>query len=228
MGYELNGCGTGGLPMYILSGLLKYEPIDTIVELGTAGGESIREASKHFKHCHTVELIEGRADIDEEIKNITWHTGLSIDVLPKIINQLDKSKYTLFWVDSHYSDPSPNESEFKECYILEELKIIREQFGINAIIFIDDARLFYGHPPAPADPRDWPILGEIFKELNQFEFHINTVRDDYILSYPDTLQDPLNAEWRGRYHTRYPNAADKLKSEVKSVYSALQNYIGLS
>ena len=227
MGYELNGCATGSVPMYIIEPLIKAVDIPVFCETGTASGDSARESAKHFKKVFTIELIENRQTKDES-KNITWLTGNSVDVLPEVIKNLNKNEFCLFWLDAHYSDPTPNESQFKECYIIEELKIIREQFGDKAIIFIDDARLFYGHPPAPADPRDWPVLGEIFKELNQFEFHINTVRDDYILSYPDTLQDPLNEEWRSRYHIRYPNAADKLKSEVKSVYSALHNYIGLS
>lgn len=225
MGYKLNGCDTEGIPLYLLKPLLEYVSIPTIVECGTAGGDSIMAASKYFKKCHTIELIPNRARIGKPIKNIIWHTGNSVDILPQIISELDKDEYCLFWIDAHYSDSTPNTSEYKECYILEELEIIYKEYGNRAIILIDDARLFMGHPPSPCDPRDWANLGEIFKVLNQFEFHINTVIDDYILSYPDSVQDPLNTEWRTRFNTRYPSAEDKLKSEVKNVYSALKNYI---
>jgi len=239
MGYELNGVNTEGIPMYLINHLIHYAEINTLVELGTAGGDSTRVAAKHFKKVITIELIENRAVVDETIKNVTWLTGHTVDLLPKIIDDLiaEKNKipifdkdipvynYAMFFIDSHYSDPEPNTSEFSECPLLEELDAIA-RYQADAIIIIDDARLFLGQPPAPLNPTEWPSIQEIFIKLkNLYPHNYSTIVDDYIISLPERLREPIDAEWRGRFNIRYPNAADKLKSEVKNVYSALQNYL---
>lgn len=239
MGYKVNnGVDTGGLPMYLINPLIEYCNVPTFVETGTAGGLSIKEAAKHFKDCYTIELIEGRACIDDTLDNVRWLTGNSVDMLLPIVNNLIGAKnrmqikdkppvyhYALFWLDAHYSDPIPNISQYKECYILEELEII-SGYRDDAIILIDDARLFCGHPPAPNNPKDWPSIQDIFVLLKErFPYNYSTIVDDYILSIPDRLREPVDAEWRSRFSIRYPTESDKLKSEVKNVYSALLNYI---
>lgn len=237
MGYCLNGCPTGGVPMYLIEPLIKYAKVSTFVETGTAGGLSIREAAKHFRQCHTIEIIPNRAIVDESIKNIVWHEGNSIDILPGIVDDLitEKSQlpktdpptynYAVFFLDAHYSDPKPNTSIYKECYLLEELTILH-RYQHDAIIIIDDARLFFGHPPAPNNPKDWPTIRQIFALLEEkFPYNTTSIRDDYIISYPDRLDEPFDAEWVSRYSIRYPTESDKLKTEVKSVYEAFKKYI---
>lgn len=44
MGYKLNGCDTGGLPMYLVERLLQKHYIPYLVETGTANGDSARIA----------------------------------------------------------------------------------------------------------------------------------------------------------------------------------------
>lgn len=242
MGFKVNsGVETEGIPMYLIEPLLSHVPINYFIESGTAGGLSIREASKYFKVCHTIELIENRAIIDRGITNIKWHTGNSVDILPKIVGELVSIKnamqipgqnpvynYALFFLDAHYSDPTPNISEYKECYLLEELEII-SIYQDSAIIFIDDARLFFGHPPAPNDPNDWPDIRQIFSLFEKkFPFNTTTIRDDFIISYPERLDEPMDKEWVDRYSIRYPSAEDKLKSEVKNVYNAFKKYIDVN
>lgn len=239
MGYRLSGCGTGSIPMYLIQPLLGYIPIDYFCETGTASGDSIRIASKHFKKCWTIELIEGRAKIDNSLENVTWYEGNSIDFLKIIVNDLLDLKsqipqpnkdvpvyqYCFWWLDAHYSDPKPNTSKYKECYLLEEIEII-SKCRDDSIIFIDDARLFYGPPPAPNNPKDWPTIRQIFALLEEkFPFNTTSIRDDYIISYPERLDEPMDAEWVSRYSIRYPTEADKLKTEVQNVYSAFKKYI---
>lgn len=243
MGYKVNnGVDTGGFPMYLIRPLIEYCQIDMMVECGTAGGLSIREAAKYFKKCHTIELIEGRAEVDKTIKNVKWHTGNSIDILPQIIAPLVRLKrcrerknngkavykYAIFWLDSHWSEPYPNNTEYKECYILEELEAIAP-YQDSAIILIDDARLFMGQPPAPNNPKDWPSIQDIFVLLkNKFPHNYSTIVDDYILSVPERLREPVDAEWRSRYLIRYPTESDKLRTETKNVYEALKKYIDVT
>jgi len=232
MGYKLNGVETGGLPMHLITPLIEYVNIETFVETGTAGGDSIREASKLFKECHTIELIEGRAGI-EPIENVTFHTGNSIDILPSIVDEIFSRKesptdykYCLFWLDAHYSDPVPNTSDFKECYILEELAII-SKLQAEAIIIIDDARHFLGQAIYPNNPLDWAGIQEIFVLLKEkFPYNYSTIVDDYIISIPERIRVPIDNEWRSRYHIRYPSELDKLKQEVKNVFEAFLKFVG--
>lgn len=239
MGYKVNNrCDTGGLPMYLVKPLIDYCNVPTFIETGTAGGLSIKEAAKYFKHCHTIELIEGRAEIDTNLENVMWHTGNSVDILLPIVNNLIAEKnamqiagkppvynYAFFWLDAHYSDPTPNTSKYKECYLLEEIEII-SGYHNDAIIFIDDARLFFGHPPAPNNPKDWPTIREIFALFEKlYPYNTTTIRDDYIISYPERLDEPFDEEWVSKYSIRYPTESEKLRTETRNVFNALKKYI---
>lgn len=238
MGYLLNGVDTGGIPMYLVKKIIDYAKVDVIVETGTASGESIKEASKYFKTCHTIELIPNRQVIDEKIENITWHEGNSLVILPDLVNELVAVKdsmqikgedtvyrYVLFFLDSHYSDPEPNTSGIQECPVMQELEII-SKYADSAIIIIDDLRLFAGQPPAPLEPKEWPSLQKIFAFFNErFPNHYTTVVDDYILSLPSRLREPIDVEWRGRFTIRYPDAASKLKEQSRAVLKAVKEYL---
>lgn len=231
MGYKLFGVETGGLPMHLINPLIDYVNIEVFVETGTAGGDSIRKASGLFKECHTVELIDGIVGI-EPIDNVTFYIGKSIDVLPKIVDNIFERKesendyhYTLFWLDAHYSANVPNISEYKECYILEELEII-SKLQAEAIIIIDDARQFLGRTIYPHNPLDWAGIQDIFALLKEkFPHNYSTVVDDYIISLPERIREPIDTEWRERFYIRYPSDSDKLKKEIKNVFEALAKYI---
>jgi len=231
MGYRLNGCDTGGLPVYLIERLLQEHDVKYFVETGTANGESARLASIMFDKCWTIECVERRPDLIDAPENIEFRIGRSEDILPSIVQELKnikgdkKRQWVLFWLDAHYSDSVPNESNYSECPLLEEIEAI-SKYGEDALIFIDDARLFFGHPPYPNNPADWPTIQDIFVSLNQnFPYHKTTITDDYIICTSIHVNEVLDAEWRERYHIRYPSAEDKLKSQVKDVYKALMNYI---
>ena len=87
---------------------------------------------------------------------------------------------------------------------MEELEII-STCKYKSIILIDDARLFYGPPLPPQKPEEWPSISEIFKLFdNKFKNNINTIRDDFILSYPKEIKDIFDKEWSERFYQRYP------------------------
>jgi hypothetical protein len=239
MGYKLNGCNTGAFPFYLIDGLKREYRIPYFVETGTANAESTKEAAKLFDKVWTMELIEGRTEWDLSLKNVEWITGNSIDILPDLIQDLIDEQYslpkqhdgraaylyTVFWLDAHYSDPTPNTSKYKECYLLEELDAI-SRFQDSAIIFIDDARLFLGPPPAPNNPKDWPTIRQIFELLERrFPFNTTTIRDDYIISLPERLNEPFDAEWRLRYKIRYPSHEDSIKQQTKNIWNEFKKYI---
>lgn len=237
MGFRLNSLvDTGGVPMYLIKEFIEQVQIDVFVETGTASGGSIKEASKYFNECHTIELNEGRPKYDPSIKNITWHTGNSIDVLPDIVRGLLKHKeengmqpedyrYCLWWLDSHFDGDKPKNSPFKDCYLLEELDII-SQYAQDSIIIIDDARLFMGYPPHPNEPKEWPTIQQTFAKFkDKFEYYFVTVCDDYIIAFPDRLEWIYQRLWMRDYKKRYPDDDEKIRLATKLVYDSLLKYI---
>ena len=231
MAYQLNGCDTGGLPEHLIRPLVDNFEIPFLVETGTASGDSARLAATMFKQVYTIEVIEERAEIKNAPHNIYFLRGDSAELLPHVIEDLNKAKgdketqYALFYLDAHYSGDTPNESGYPECPLLEEIKCV-SQYGNDAIIIIDDARLFYGSTPYPHNPTEWPSVCDIFLLLKEsFPYHHITITDDYILAIPLHLRIVIDKEWRDRFHIRYPSAEDKLKQQVKDVYNAFKKYI---
>ncbi len=235
MGFLLNGVNTGGIPMYIINEFLKEIEIPVIVETGTAFGDSIKEASKYFQECYTIELNEGRGGVSNtDVDNIHYYKGHTVDVLPTLISQFTYLKgdypegeyrYILWWLDAHFDGDKPANSPYKDCYLLEELNIISE-YSQDSIIIIDDARLFFGNPPHPNNPKEWPTIQQIFSKFQEkFPYFFVTIIDDYIIAFPDRLEWIFQREWMARYSIRYPSGSDNLKTQVKSVYEALIKYI---
>jgi len=239
MGYKLNGCDTGSIPMYLIKPLLEKHSIPYMVETGTASGASVRDAAPYFKKITTIELIGDRPIFENKPTNAEYFIGNSSELLPDIIKELIdlrnnegsltenniRQQFVLFWLDAHYSDNVPNESNIPECPILEEIEIV-SKYGEDAIILIDDARLFLGSVPYPCNPSEWCGIDEIFAKLKElFPYNYSTIVDDYIISIPIHLKEVWDEQWRNRFEIRYPSEKDKLKSEVKNVYSALLNYI---
>lgn len=222
MGYQLTGVNTEGLPEHIVRIFTRAYDVPTFVETGTAGAASIRIASDIFKQCYTIELIPERASRMDG-GNVEFYTGNSVNVLPEIISKFG-GEYAFFFLDAHFCDSVPNTSGVKECPVMDELKAI--SVYQKSIILIDDARLFFGHPPYPNDPRDWPMVEDIFAEAKKlFPDHHTTIVDDYILVYPHVMGAAVIAEWTKRFPVRYPSAEDKLKSQVKDVYASFKKYI---
>lgn len=235
MGFCLNNrSNTEGIPMYLISEFKKEIPIPLLVETGTAGGNSIKEAAKYFDECYTIELNEDRPLYDLTLTNVRWLSGNTIDVLPALVagfvnyktdHKFDGYRYCVFWMDSHFDGDKPADSPYKDCYLLEELDIV-SWYAQDAIVIIDDARLFMGNPPHPNNPNEWPTIADIFAKFkSNFPYHFTTIVDDYIISFPDRLEWIYQREWMANYKVRFPDEADKLKSQVKDVYSALLKYI---
>jgi hypothetical protein len=235
MGYSISDCvDTGGIPMYLINEFLSEIEIPICVELGTASGGSAKEAAKYFNEVMTVELNEYRPIYDSNIKNITWLNGNSIDVLPGIIkslisykeeNLIEYHRYCLFWVDSHFDGDKPKDSPYKDCYLLDELEII-SPYSQDAIIIIDDARLFMGNPPYPNKADEWPTIQQVFGVFRErFPYHFTTIVDDYILSIPDRLKWIYDRLWMRDYKKRFPDDEDKIRSAAKLAFDSFIKYI---
>lgn len=231
MGYQLPGVSGDGLPQHLVKPMVDNFDIPYLVETGSAGGDSARAASTIFEKIWSIELIKDRPGTKDTPSNVTFLEGDSVELLPKIIKELielkaeKKTQYVLFYLDAHFCGDEPNTLDYPECPLLEEIKCISE-YGEDAVIIIDDARLFFGSPPYPNDPTQWPSISEIFWLLqNFFPYHHTTITDDYVLCIPLHLKDVVDKEWRDRFHIRYPNAQDKLRSQVKDVHHAFMEKV---
>jgi hypothetical protein len=223
MGYKHFGVNTGGLPIDYIKWFIKEHDIPIFIETGTAGGDSVREASKIFSKCHTIEIVEGRPQ-GEFPANVQLHEGDSSKQLREIASWYPKEKI-FFWLDAHWSEPHEAPEGTIECPILQEIQAI-ETVKERALIMIDDARLFYGAPPWPCNPVAWPRFMHVFDKLRQcFPNHIITIVDDYILAFPDSMRYEHFGEWRARFLERYPIDETRLKQSVKDAYNALLKYM---
>lgn len=227
MGYKLNErVQSGGVPMHLVKPMLDSHSIPYFVETGTAGGQTAIEASKHFKRVWTIELIKNRAEIKSFPSNVTYIEGDSANLLPNIVQELKglrgdkKNQYVIFYLDAHYSDIVPNTSGHPECPVIHEINHVAD-YGEDAVLIIDDARYFLGHPPHPHDPTQWPSIDQVIILLrDKFPFHKITLTDDYILCIPLHLREVIDREWRDKFSVRYPDEKEKLRIESRNVFNA--------
>lgn len=223
MGYKHFGVNTGGLPVDYIKWFLKEHKIPIFIETGTAGGDSVRQASPLFEKCHTIEIVEGRPQ-GEFPGNVQLHEGDSTKQLKEIASWYP-NKNIFFWLDAHWSEPHEAPEGTNECPILQEIEAI-SFVKERALIMIDDARLFYGAPPWPCNPVSWPRFMHVFDKLRAcFPNHIVTIVDDYILAFPDSMSYEHFGEWRERFLLRYPTDDTRLKESTREAYRALLKYI---
>jgi hypothetical protein len=223
MGYKHFGVNTGGLPIEYIKNFKKEHEIPVFIETGTAGGDSVRQASEIFDICHTIEIVYGRPQ-GEFPSNVRLHEGDSAKLLNHIASQYP-SRNIFFWLDAHWSEPHEAPEGTDECPILKEIESIRD-VGERALIMIDDARLFFGGPPWPCNPVSWPRFMHVFDKLRQsFPKHIVSIVDDYIIAFPEKMKNEHFYEWRGRFTERYPTDEQRLKESVKSTYEAFLNFV---
>lgn len=221
MGYLHNGVKTGGLPIDYIKRFVDEYDIKIFIETGTAGGESVRAASYEFEICHSIEIVLGRPE-GSFFENINLHHGDSATLL-KSISAPYKGQRIVFWLDAHWSEPYEAPADVQECPLLEEIAAIK---GHDALVLIDDARLFFGAHPHPGDPRKWPRFDKVFTYLREcFPKHMISIVDDYIIAVPDYMMDTFHAEWRERFRERYPEEIDRVKMEMRNSFEYLKKFM---
>jgi hypothetical protein len=221
MGYRSNGVNTGGLPIDYIKPFVDEYGIKVFIETGTAGGDSVRKAANIFEHCHTIELIEGRPD-GEFPENVFLHYGDSGEKLKEVAKPY-KGQRVLFWLDAHWSENYESTDKSKECPLIREIQAIK---GHDALVLIDDARLFLGPHPWPADYRFWPQFQDVFNALrDSFPRHRITIVDDYIVAIPDYMDDTFRIEWWDRFKVRYPEEVDRAKSDLRRTIDYFKKFI---
>ena len=116
---------------------------DNFLETGTYHGQTILGVENLFTRLHTIELGE---DLYNEViskyngDKISFYLGDTTKVLKGILHTMDN---TVFFLDSHWSCGDTVKGE-KDVPLLDELELIFKKFKKNAILIINDYRLFNG------------------------------------------------------------------------------------
>jgi predicted O-methyltransferase YrrM/ubiquinone/menaquinone biosynthesis C-methylase UbiE len=167
--------------------------IRAFVETGTYLGGTAATASDIFEVVHTIELS---AELAEQArarlavrKNVRVYQGDSSDLLPQILKEIRSP--VLFWLDGHWSTGRTARGKVNTP-ILGELRAIKESGLKDAVILIDDLRLF-GKPSQAVDCSSslygYPDLNEIHRAVlaidGGYQF---LVLGDVALAYPAVAQ----------------------------------------
>lgn len=143
----------------------KYDP-QTFIETGTFLGDTVDFFKDKFHKIYSIELghdLAAKAKFRfAENENIEIVEGNSNVILPTILKKTKGS--ILFWLDGHYSSEFFLGNDYiitakgeKDTPINEEIEIILQNTG-NAIILIDDARLFNG-------TNDYPRISDLKQKI---------------------------------------------------------------
>ena len=150
-----------------------YTKYSCFIETGTYNGDTIFNLEPYFNKLYTIEFSEKYYNNTKnkyngnKIKFILGDSSIELNsLLPNITDKC------IFFLDGHWSCDDTGRSE-KDCPLYEEITHINNLFKNEAIIIIDDFRLF-GLDKSDIFEQDW---GKINKEdlLNIIKSRINKV-----------------------------------------------------
>jgi FkbM family methyltransferase len=162
---------------------------DVFVETGTFMGGTTLEASQIFSSVHTIELSK-ELYLQAQPRfagrdNIHTYQGDSGTLLPEILNTIEGK--IVFWLDGHYSEGVTAKSE-KNSPILEELRAIKNANIPDAVILIDDLRMFpnsWTRIPDIASLQDYPTIPQLLNAIRDISSSYSfIVLGDVIIAYP--------------------------------------------
>jgi len=124
-----------------------FNKYSIFIESGTYYGETIYNMEQYFDKLYTIELSEHFYNLTKNKYNgdkITFLHGDSSVVLYDLLITIDKP--CIFFLDGHYSSHGTAQG-IKDVPIYEELLAIKTHCKHNALIIIDDCRLFGTNGP---------------------------------------------------------------------------------
>jgi hypothetical protein len=119
-----------------------YTDYKTFVETGTWFGETIFEMEPLFDNLYTIELSQPHYTHTKSRyrgNKINFILGDSSTELPKLLPMIEEK--TIFFLDGHWSCDDTAKGN-KEVPLYEELQAIYDWFTHEAVVIIDDVRLF--------------------------------------------------------------------------------------
>ena len=115
----------------MLVALGQHYGLDTFVETGTSGGNTVEAVRKHFRLVLSVEK-EGLSSRFKDVPNVRLYHGSSSEMLPKMLEEHEVKK-ALFWLDAH-GDGKPTDDGDQ---VPKELQAIERQ-APDSLVVIDD------------------------------------------------------------------------------------------
>jgi FkbM family methyltransferase len=182
---------TGPLEPAFLTQLAEVFGLQVFIETGTFMGNTTAIAGGVFSEVHTIELsaelaAKARARFAEQPR-IRVHQGDSAELLSKILARLTTP--ALFWLDGHYSEGITARGR-SNTPILDEIAAIARSGRKDAVILVDDLRLFERRPlsvGAASSLHGYPTVNELHAAVRaidpDYQFF---VFGDVALAFPGT------------------------------------------
>lgn len=139
------------------------------IESGTYNGNTIFNMERHFNKLFTIEIAEHYYNNTKSKYNgnkIKFNLGDSLSVFNTLLPSIDNN--TIFFLDGHWSAGDTGKG-IKDCPLIEECQIINTLFKHNAILIIDDYRLFGKGPSFNNEVCNWEDISK--------DSIINTLKD---------------------------------------------------
>jgi len=124
-----------------------FRNYNVFIETGTYYGGTIFAMEPHFKQLYTVEYSEKYYNMTKgrySGNKINFLLGDSSVVFKDLLPKIDEK--AIFFLDGHWSCEDTGQSE-KDVPLIEEVTHINELFKHEAILIIDDYRLFGTYVP---------------------------------------------------------------------------------
>jgi hypothetical protein len=170
-----------------------YRNYKVFVETGTHTGQTIFKMEEYFDNLFTVECSEYYYNHTKEEysgNKINFILGDSSVVFGTLLPTIEDK--CIFFLDGHYSS-GPTGRGNKDCPLLEEITHIANLFKNDAIIIIDDYRLF-GLSEETGCAEDWSeiskdkILDILSSRINK-SYHLDSevAKDDRLVIHINRL-----------------------------------------
>ena len=171
-----------------------YKKFATFIETGTLNGDTIFALEPYFESLYTIEFSRKYYnETKEKYKGdkIKFILGDSSIIFKSLFETIDTK--TIFFLDGHWSSGDTGKSE-KDCPLMEEITEINNRFQHEAIIIIDDYRLFGKSSKNYQMGEDWSqinkesLLSILNKRIsNVYHLDSECSKDDRLIIHINSL-----------------------------------------
>jgi len=160
-----------------------YTRFPIFIETGTLMGNTILAMEPLFDKLYTVEISPKMYNMAKEKykgNKIEFILGDSSEMFPMLLPRVQEN--TIFFLDGHWSGGMTGQGE-KDCPLVEEIEAIQNLFTSEAIIVIDDYRLFDTNLEQDWEDINKEKLIAILKGRVQKVYHLDSemAKDDRLI-----------------------------------------------